>query len=313
MVITQKTSPFLLNNKDEYSIWRDEKLKHAPISVDQMLVEVKDACNLSEFERAKAISIVTKTNMVVVANHAKDQSWGSDCLDDKVQKTSLKLAQQFGLIHLDHNLCAEDAGLTLLRVNHEEPNNRYIPYTDKPIRWHTDGYYNPKDRQIKGMVLACARPAIGGGVNQLMDCDMAYIALREKNPDYIDALFHPNAMTIPANIVEGVIVRAQETGPVFSIDQSTGQLHMRYTARTRSIEWRNDACTNQAVEALSTILNSPAGTGYPKYEYKLEAGQALLCNNVLHNRSKFSDAEIPASPESRLLCRGRFLDRIDIS
>ena len=39
------------------------------------------------------------------------------------------------------------------------------------------------------------------------------------------------------------IARAAQTGPVFSIDPASGDLHMRYTARTRSIEWKQDATT----------------------------------------------------------------------
>jgi hypothetical protein len=64
----------------------------------------------------------------------------------------------------------------------------FIPYTHKPINWHTDGYYNTLDRRILGMTLHCAQDAEAGGENALLDHEIAYIQLRDANPDYIAAL-----------------------------------------------------------------------------------------------------------------------------
>ena len=50
------------------------------------------------------------------------------------------------------------------------------------------------------------------------------------------------------------VARAAQTGPVFSVDAQDGSLHMRYTARTRSIEWKDDAATRAAVAALEALL-----------------------------------------------------------
>jgi alpha-ketoglutarate-dependent taurine dioxygenase len=63
----------------------------------------------------------------------------------------------------------------------------FIPYTDKPIRWHTDGYYNIPERTVRGMVLHCVQSAASGGENQLLDHEIAYILLRDENPDFIRA------------------------------------------------------------------------------------------------------------------------------
>ena len=48
------------------------------------------------------------------------------------------------------------------------------------------------------MGLHCISPARVGGENALMDPEIAYILLREENPDFIRALMHPQAMEIPA-------------------------------------------------------------------------------------------------------------------
>ena len=52
------------------------------------------------------------------------------------------LGQQFGLERLDGNLRADEDSITSLRVKPEMQENHYIPYTNRPLNWHTDGYYN---------------------------------------------------------------------------------------------------------------------------------------------------------------------------
>ncbi len=112
-----------------------------------------------------------------------------------------------------------------------------------------------------------------------------------------------DAMTIPDRVDEKDGVRTAQSGPVFSLD-SGGNLHMRYTARTRSIEWKQDAATLAAVTALEQLLASQASH---VFQAVLQPGMGLLCNNVLHDRSAFSDH--PDQP-SRLLYRARYLDRV---
>jgi hypothetical protein len=114
-----------------------------------------------------------------------------------------------------------------------------------------------------------------------------------------------DTLTIPANTEEGGESRPAQTGPVFSTDPATGSLHMRYTARTRSIEWKADAATQNAVQALERLL--AADSPYV-FRYRLAAGEGLLCNNVLHNRTEFEDAVDKGV--IRLIYRARYHDRI---
>jgi hypothetical protein len=76
---------------------------------------------------------------------------------------------------------------------------------------------------------------------------------------------------------------------------------MRYTARTRSIVWRDEA--QAAVERLRAILDSDSPY---VFKLKLSGGQGLVCNNVLHDRSEFTDA--PGA--ERLVYRARYSDRV---
>jgi alpha-ketoglutarate-dependent taurine dioxygenase len=78
---------------------------------------------------------------------------------------------------------------------------------------------------------------------------------------------------------------------------------MRYTARTRSVEWREDPATRAAVQRLNEILESAAPC---VFTLRLAPGQGLVCNNVLHDRSSFTDA--PGA--GRLVYRARYCDRI---
>ena len=49
---------------------------------------------------------------------------------------------------------------------------------------------------------------------------MAYILLRDENPDYIRALMQPDAMTIPANVEQGIEIRPHRPGRCFPLKQA---------------------------------------------------------------------------------------------
>jgi hypothetical protein len=54
---------------------------------------------------------------------------------------------------------------------------------------------------------------------------------------------------------DGSVAREAQAGPVFSVEH--GALHMRYTARTRSIEWHADPLVQQAATRLAALLGGP--------------------------------------------------------
>jgi len=301
-------SPFHPDNETGYQRWREAKLAGYPTRGEDLIVEVRDPHALSDAEYGAILERVAKTNMAIYAT----------ALGDAEDKAAVRaLSAQFGLNHLDANWLADEDGISSLTPRDEDgqaepkgpsghtPTRRgdYIPYTHHRIRWHTDGYYNPEPRRILAMTLHCVREAQEGGENELYDQELAYIQLRDSNPDFIKALMASDAMTIPARVDEVDGERAEEKGPVFLIDPASGGLHLRYTARTKSIAWKDEPITQAAVKAIEDLLASqPAGW----FRLKLQAGMGLLCNNVLHTRDGFSD-----SPERRrLLYRARYHDRI---
>ena len=286
-------SPFDLDNEEAYHAWLENKLDDYPQSLDDITVEVNDPRDLSVAEFKVIRDLCRKTNMVVYAGKTGD---------DPDKNIPLALAEQFGLKQLDDNMGADD-GVTSLQVVDGEWRGDYIPYTNRKISWHTDGYYNSLDKQIRSLLLHCVSPAASGGENALLDHEMAYIRLRQANPEYIRVLMEPDVMTIPANIdKDGKVIRPDRHGPVFTI-RSDGQLHMRYTARKRNIIWRQNAYVQQAVKLLEDFMKSDS-----PYIYRgtLQSGQGLICNNVLHNRSAFEDDD----KHHRLLYRLRYYDRM---
>ena len=284
------TDPFDLMQADAYLAWREQKLEQAITNAFDLIVEINDPNQLTAAERGALLSRCNRSNMAIYAARTPIDESGLQ-----------SLGRQFGLKRLDANWLAGEAGITRITVCSSEPRQTYIPYTDRAIRWHTDGYYNPPDRQIRAMVLHCASAAGQGGINRIMDHEIAYLMLRDANPDFIRALSAMDAMTIPARTDEQGVARAAQTGPVFFVNQQT--LHMRYTARTRSIEWKQDQATLAAVAALEELL---ASSSPHIHTVKLGPGMGLLCNNVLHDRSSFTDD--PLHP--RLLYRARYLDRL---
>jgi hypothetical protein len=293
--LLNQNSPFNLDNETAYQAWRARKLENYPNKLSDLIVEVNDPRQLTQAEHSAILVRCQAANMAIYASPIKNE-------DKEIPR---ELGKQFNLIQLDNNMCADEDAITSLKVAAAEDGERqtYIPYTNRPINWHTDGYYNPLDKQIYGLILHCVHSAKEGGENALLDHEIAYILLRDENPDFINALMQPEVMCIPPNVIEGEEIRPNRCGPVFSLDNANN-LHMRYTKRTRSVNWKNDKITQEAVQFLTKILDSDSAY---IFRATLQAGQGLISNNVLHDRSKFADDD-----QQRLLYRARYYQRIAV-
>lgn len=292
----------VIMSQASYRQWRKARLENYPRSVEELLVEIGGLVNMSAAERAEIVAICRRCNMAIYR-----------CHDDFADRDAVRtFAAGFGLTRLDHNLCANADGVSELSVVSEGKRSGYVPYSNRSLSWHTDGYYNEKSQQVRAVVLHCAVAAVAGGENALLDADMAYILLRDENPRFITAFEHPECMTIPANTDAQGEIRPAVCGPVFSyaagfsFDERSGAIHMRFSARKKNIQWRDDDLTWAAREYLAKIL---ADEGGPVMRYRLRPGEGLISNNVLHNRTSFEDG--PA--HKRMLYRARFFDRIESS
>jgi alpha-ketoglutarate-dependent taurine dioxygenase len=293
-VNTTAPNSSFLTDEDVYQRWRRGKLDAYPKRVTEILVPIDGLRTLTDAQNASIKRSIKRANMVIYR-----------CRDMFVDRAAVvSFARRFGLTRIDHHLCANADGVSELSVAATGVRSDYVPYSNRSLSWHTDGYYNDKQRQINAVILHCAQSAVSGGENALFDPDIAYIRLRDEDPRFITAFEHPECMTIPANTGAEGEIRPALTGPVFSYG-AQGEIHMRYSARRKNIRWRDDPLTRAARDFLTGILNETDGM---IFHYRLQKGEGLLSNNVLHDRTSFSDGQ----GQQRLLYRARFFDRIEI-
>jgi len=289
-------SPFSLASDTAYHQWREQKSAYLQPDVAALMLTIENPYQLSDAEKSAVIERCQHFNMALY-----------QLADTTSQDKTLvhALGEQLALQRLDINLRSDEDSISSVEVR-EQVGNQYIPYTNKALSWHTDGYYNLLEKQIYGFIIHCVRPAVDGGVNRLCNPENIYIALRDENPAYIEALMHPQAMTIPANVDAGEVIREQQTGPVFMVKPGgqlgADNLHMRFSARKRNMIWRDTAETKSAVEMINQLIADEKNV----VTVGLKAGQGLICNNVLHNRSGFIDGD----NEKRLMYRARYYDAV---
>ncbi|MEE8285885.1 MAG: TauD/TfdA family dioxygenase [Gammaproteobacteria bacterium] len=286
---------FSLGEAAAYARWRDSKLAAYPLGRQALWVAIGDPASLCRDEQRALSERCGAFNLAFYASPRAAHLTSEDVRG---------LGRQLGLVVIDHNLCGEADGIAAIRVVEGDRLGEYIPYTDRPLNWHTDGYYNPVDEQIRGVIMHCVRQAESGGESRFLDHEIAYILLRDENPAYVEALMAPDAMTIPANMDGERCLRPARRGPVFSIDPRDGRLHMRYTARQRSIAWK----AGPAAEASAFLLECLGGASPYVTRVRFAPGQGVICNNVLHARSAFRDHD--AAGRQRLLWRARYRERV---
>jgi len=124
------SNPFDLADNDAYLRWREHKLAQAITRPDELIVEIADPAALTAAERGKLLMRCRRSNMAIYATHAE--------MDER---TVQQLGAQLGLLRLDANWLAGEQGVSRIAVHPGDGvRQAYIPYTDRAIKWHTDGY-----------------------------------------------------------------------------------------------------------------------------------------------------------------------------
>ena len=287
--------PFNLQDDATYRSWKKEKLAHYPTSLGDLLVEIADPFAMTAGEKNAILARCAKANMALFRLSKPDAGGGNPLP---------AITSQLGVNDLDRNLGAGEDGLSALTAGGSAfpAFAAYIPYRAAAIGWHTDGYYNPAHRPVQTLCLYCEQPAHEGGENELLDHELLYIRLRDAHPETLPTLMAMDLMTIPARLdADGTIARPDRPGPVFSVTP-TGHLNMRFTNRSKSILWRDDAPTRQAVATLRQAI-----TASDIFRGRLEKGWGLISNNVLHTRNAYQD---PSGVPARTLYRARLFDHL---
>ena len=267
----------------EFLRWAEEKEKNIPQNTDGISVNIHDINNVKISEIAKIKETIYKYNSCIYSSK----------IALKNNTNLLKFAESVGMKTYDCNNIESNEISTITPLQNNKIN--YIPYTDKSLNWHTDGYYDKKS--IFSWLLHCVNPATQGGENYLLDHELALREYVLRNDD-IDNLMAEDALTIPESKDTS---RSEISTYIFSFKNQYKKLHMRFSMRKDNIGTSRKA--NSAMTKLREIIENDCA----KYSltYKLQKNEGIITNNILHGREAFKDDKV-----KRKLLRIRSYERL---
>mgnify|MGYP001568472062 FL=1 len=273
----------LTAKSQEFCRWADEKERNIPKISDDLHIEISDINHIRFNEIQKIKENLKLYNCCIYSSSTELQS------NDNL----LALARLIGMNTYDaSNIHSSAISTITFNKNSDIP---YIPYTNKALNWHTDGYYDEKE--IFSWLLHCVEPANTGGDNYFMDHELV---MREYilKYDNIDILTNKDAFIIPGN---KLVSRPNISSYIFSFDNKYNKLHMKFSMRKENIDYnRHVAC---AIKNLKEIIEKDC----KKYclTYRLSKNEGIISNNILHGRNSYNDDKI-----KRKLLRIRSYERI---
>ena len=275
MIFTAKSAEFLR--------WAEEKEKNIPENIDGIFVNIHDINNVKTSEIAKIKETINRYNSCIYSSKIALKS----------NTDLLKFVELVGMKTYDCNNIESSKITTITPLENKKIN--YIPYTDKSLNWHTDGYYDKKS--IFSWLLHCVNPATEGGENFLLDHELVLREYISSNDD-IDDLMAGDALTIPESKDTS---RSEISTYIFSFKNQYKKLHMRFSMRKDNIGTSPKA--SLAVTKLKKIIENDCA----KYSlsYKLQKNEGIITNNILHGRKAFKDDK-----EKRRLLRIRSYERL---
>ena len=267
----------------EFLRWAEEKEKNIPQNTDGISVNIHDINNVKISEIDKIKETINKYNSCIYSSKVAL----------KTNTNLLKFVELVGMRTYDCNNIESNEISTIMPLQNNKIN--YIPYTDKSLNWHTDGYYDKKS--IFSWLLHCVNPATQGGENYLLDHELALREYVLKNDD-INNLMAEDALTIPESKDTS---RSEISTYIFSFKNQYKKLHMRFSMRKDNIGTSPKA--SSAITKLRKIIENDCA----KYSltYKLQKNEGIITNNILHGREAFKDDKV-----KRKLLRIRSYERL---
>ena len=267
----------------EFLRWAEEKEKNIPQNTDGILVNIHDINNVKISEIAKIKETINRYNSCIYSSKVAL----------KTNTNLLKFVELVGMRTYDCNNIESSEISTITPLQNNKVN--YIPYTDKSLNWHTDGYYDKKS--IFSWLLHCVNPATQGGENYLLDHELALREYVLRNDD-INHLMAEDALTIPESKDTS---RSEISTYIFSLKNQYKKLHMRFSMRKDNIG--TSAKASSAITKLKKIIENDCA----KYSltYKLQKNEGIITNNILHGRKAFKDDKV-----KRKLLRIRSYERL---
>ena len=267
----------------EFLRWAEEKENNIPQNTDGISVNIHDINNVKISEITKIKEIIYKYNSCIYSSKVALKN----------NTNLLKFAESVGMRTYDCNNIESNEISTITPLQNNKIN--YIPYTDKSLNWHTDGYYDKKS--IFSWLLHCVNPAAQGGENYLLDHELALREYVLRNDD-INNLMAEDALTIPESKDTS---RSEISTYIFSFKNQYKKLHMRFSMRKDNIGTSPKA--GDAVTKLKQTIENDCA----KYSltYKLQKNEGIITNNILHGRKAFKDDKV-----KRKLLRIRSYERL---
>ena len=267
----------------EFLRWAEEKEKNIPQNTDGISVNIHDINNVKISEIAKIKETIYKYNSCIYSSKVALKN----------NTNLLKFVESVGMRTYDCNNIESNEISTITPLQNNKIN--YIPYTDKSLNWHTDGYYDKKS--IFSWLLHCVNPATQGGENYLLDHELVLREYLLRNDD-INNLMAEDALTIPASKDTS---RPEISTYIFSFKNKYKRLHMRFSMRKDNIG--TSAKASPAIIKLKEIIENDCA----KYSltYKLQKNEGIITNNILHGRKAFKDDKV-----KRKLLRIRSYERL---
>ena len=280
---------FDLDSDEDYLKWRDEKWAAYPSNVGELVVELADMTAISAAEKTKILETVERANMCVYTAGSAELEMNS----------LLALGKQLGVTRTDKSARhAQSDELTDSGIL-----SRAIPFSTRHCNWHTDATYYGSDSTIQALFLLCKRPALEGGSNKVLDHEVLYIHLREKDAGALEVLMNENCFNY-RNPATGE-VDPHRGGRVFWTN-ADGHLCHRFSFRKTDMAWSDKSDVAAARKVLESLISEESAH---VIEGRLESGMGLISNNVLHTRERLVDSGDAA--RKRLLFRARFYDRVN--
>ena len=272
------------SKSNEFKQWALEKEDNIPLKIDDLIVKIQDINHATLAEISNIKDIIKRFNYCIYQSK----------VGLNAQADLMNFAQSIGMETYDTNNI-HNSPISLIMSLETKNALNYIPYTNKKLNWHTDGYYDEKP--IFSWLLHCEEPAYSGGENYLLDHELA---IREYiiKYDNLDSLSSLDAFTIPGNTHAN---RGETKGYICDNDNEYKKFHMKFSMREKNMKLNEQSKT--AIMRMKKIIKEDC----KKYclTYKLSKNEGIISNNILHGRNSFEDGKA-----MRKLYRIRSYERI---
>ena len=121
-------------------------------------INKKDSENLSFFQDLSNVKIPDIENITIkdrkkISSNIEKYNFTLFELNDCTNSNLLKFANNLGLEKIIQNPYSDKNGVSNITAIKDKRQGEYIPYTNKKLNWHTDGYYNSEKEEVRAFIL----------------------------------------------------------------------------------------------------------------------------------------------------------------